>query len=144
MTERQYSAHEWLNESFRIMKSELRIKEEYAMKLKPDDGAIDYSKDRIQNSNPGSQEERIISYSMAMAEVDKVRAKILRTERERQKAINLLPRSDYRAILTARYLNHYSWKQISRKLNIAESYMYRKHLKALDEIYDLIPEVMEE
>lgn len=142
MTDRQYGAKEWLNEAYRLKTTELRIKEEYAEKLNPGDGAVDYSKDSVQSDRgKTAYEERLISYSMALEEVDKIKAKIYRIQRTRQVAIALLEDTDHRAILTARYLNQSSWKQISRQMNYSISQLKRIHLAALDGIYDYIPEV---
>lgn len=142
MTDKQYSAKEWLNEAYRIKTTELKIREEYAQKLSPSDGAIDYSKDSIQSDQQRSAyEERLISYSMTMEEVDKIRAKIFRIQRTRQRAISLLDDTDQRALLLARYINQMSWKQISKAMNYSITQLKRIHLAALDDIFDHISEV---
>lgn len=142
MTDRQYSAKEWLNEAYRIKTTELRIREEYAQKLSPSDGAIDYSKDSVQSDQQRSAyEERLISYSLAMEEVDKIQAKIFRIQRTRQKAITLLDDTDQRSLLIARYLNQMNWKQISKAMNYSITQLKRIHLAALEDIFDYISEV---
>ena len=142
MTDRQYSAKAWLNEAYRIKTTELRIREEYAQKLSPSDGAIDYSKDSVQSDQQRSAyEERLISYSLAMEEVDKIQAKIFRIQRTRQKAIALLDDTDQRSLLIARYLNQMNWKQISKAMNYSITQLKRIHLAALENIFDYIWEV---
>lgn len=142
MTDRQYSAKEWLNEAYRIKTTELRIREEYAEKLNPSDGAIDYSKDSVQSDRQRSAyEERLISYSLALEEVENIRARIFRIQRTRQKAIAFLTDTDQRSLLVARYLNQMNWKQISKAMNYSITQLKRIHLAALDEIYEYIPEV---
>lgn len=145
MTDRQYSAKEWLNEAYRIKTTELRIREEYAEKLNPSDGAVDYSKDSVQSDRQrSSYEERLISYSLALEEVDKIKARIFRIQRTRQKAIALLEDTDQRSLLIARYLNQLNWKTISKKMNYSVTQLKRIHLAALEDIYDKIREVDDE
>lgn len=145
MTDRQYSAKEWLNEAYRIKTTELRIREEYAEKLNPSDGAVDYSKDSVQSDRQrSSYEERLISYSLALEEVDKIKARIFRIQRTRQKAIALLDDTDQRSLLIARYLNQMNWKSISKTMNYSITQLKRIHLAALEDIYDKIREVDDE
>lgn len=140
MTDKQYSAHEWLNEAYWLEKTELKIKQEFADRLKPDDGAIDYSKDRIQNNNTSAQEERLISYSMACAEVDKVKVKIERIRRIRYRVIESVSKQEYRDILIARYLNQKRPLEIAKLIKRSERDYYRQRDKALDEVFELIKE----
>lgn len=141
MTDRQYAAKEWLNKAYRLSKTELKIKEEYAEKCKPDDGAVDCSKDRIQNSSSASaQEERLLTYAMACEAVDKVKAKIERIKRSRQKVIDMVPNDDYRILLTLRYLLNKPWKEVAKDMNYSVSHLINKHREALNEVYDYIKE----
>lgn len=143
MTDRQYSAKEWLNEAYRIKETELKIKTEIAEKLKPDDGAIDYSKDKIQNDSSKLMEERLLSYTMAVQDIEETEAKIERVNRTRIAAINKLKSSEDRAMLIRRYIHQYEWKSICRELGYSRMELYRRHMKALDEIFDYIKEVEE-
>lgn len=144
MNDKQYSAKTWLSEAWRIKKTELQIREEHAERLKPDDGAIDYSKDRIQNDSTSLQEEKLLSYTMAVQECDKIRAKIVKLNRSRLAAINLLDDSDERSLLIARYLQFCEWKSICRKLGYSRTELHRRHMKALENIYPKIKEVENE
>lgn len=143
MTDRQYSAKEWLNEAYRIKETELKAKEDEAERLKPDDGAIDYSKDRIQNNSSASQEERLISYTMAMQDIDETKAKIERVNRTRMRAINMLKYSEDRTLCIRRYIHQFDWRAIGKELGYSRTELYRRHLRALDEIFDYIKEVEE-
>lgn len=143
MTDTQYSAHEWLNEALWIEKTELKIKREYAEKIKPDDCAIDYSKDRIQNSSTSAQEDRLLTFVMACEAVEAIEKKIEDIKRVRQATIDSLESSEYRSILTARYLLRMKPKEIARELNYSERQFYRKRNRALDLVYDKIKEVEE-
>ena len=117
MTDKQYSAHEWLNEALWIEKTELKIKREYAEKIKPDDGAMDYSKDRVQNNSSGAQEDRLLTYTMACQAVEVIEKKIEDIKRIRQAMIDSLESSEYRSILTARYLLRMKPEDIAREMN---------------------------
>lgn len=141
MTDRQYSAHEWLNKAYWLERTELKSKIEYAEKCKPDDGAIDYSKDRIQNGSSGAQEDRLNTYVMACEVVDKTKARIERIKRDRQEVIEMIPSSRQRTLLTYRYLNQYSWDQISSDMNYSRRQLDRIWKKALDAAYEFIKEV---
>lgn len=141
MTDKQYSAHEWLNEAYWLEKTELKIKQEFADRLKPEGGVVDYSKDRIQNNNNTSaQEERLNSYSMACAEVDKVKVKIERIRRIRYRVIESVSKQEYRDILIARYLNQNRPLEIAKLIKRSERDYYRQRDKALDEVFELIKE----
>ena len=144
MNDRQYSAKTWLSEAWRIKKTELQIREEHAEKLKPDDGAMQYDKDRVQNDSSTLQEERLLSWTMAMQEVDNIKTKIVKIQRTRLAAINLLQDSDERSLLIARYLQFNEWKSICRKLGYSRTELHRRHMKALDNIFPLIKEVDDE
>ena len=87
MTDKQYSAHEWLNKAYWLEKTELKSKVEYAEKCKPDDGAIDYSKERVQNGSFGAQEDRLNTYAMACDVVDKTRVRIEKIRQSKQEVI---------------------------------------------------------
>lgn len=141
MTDKQYSAHEWLNEALWIEKTELKIKREYAEKIKPDDGAMDYSKDRVQNNSSGAQEDRLLTYTMACQAVEAIEKKIEDIKRIRQAMIDSLESSEYRSILTARYLLRMKPEDIAREMNYSERQFYRKRNRALDLVYDKIKEV---
>ena len=80
MTDNQYFAKTWLNKIYVVTRKELAAKEEIQAKLLASitSGAVDYSRERIQNSNPKGQEQRTISYAVATDEVEKVREKIAR------------------------------------------------------------------
>lgn len=157
MTDRIYAAKTWMNEPFRLMTSELRIRREHAEKLKPDDGALDYSKDRVQ-SDGSNYEEKLLSYSMACDEVNKLELKIIHLKRIRFLAINRLTDSQLRTILLDRYLNfkeiqsgkgkgriiRQSFNDIAEHIHFSARHTERLHDEALNQIYDIIPEVDDE
>lgn len=137
----QQEAKLWLNELYRMSKGELKEKQERAERLKPDDGAIDYSKDKIQNASTSSQEERLLNYSMAVAAVEKLKEKIGRAERERCEMIDKLADGYEREILYARHINFKNWNQIEKEKRISVSTAHRIYNRALEHIYPFIKEV---
>lgn len=141
MTDQQYFTKTWLNQVYIITRKELAAKEEIQAKILASitSGAVDYSKDRIQNNNPQAQEERMISYSQATDDVEKVREKIARLIRVRLEVINQVPDSVLRTILIERYLNQKSWKKIEESQGYSHQHMMNLHLKALTTISDFIP-----
>ena len=140
MTDKQYSAHEWLNKAYWLEKTELKSKVEYAEKCKPDDGAIDYSKERVQNDSFGAQEDRLNTYAMACDVVDKTRARIEKIRQSRQEVIEKISSSRQRTLLTYRYLNQYSWKHISGEMHYGKTQLDRIWKDALDSAYEFIKE----
>lgn len=143
MTERQYSAKEWFNEAYVLSMTELKAKEEYALKLMPTDLAMDYSKDKIQNSG-GGQEEKLLSWVMAMESVEKLRIRIDRIRCERIKVIEMVPDPRMRALLWERFINQKPWKAIQKVLNYSKTQTYNLYLESLDVAYDYIKEVDDE
>lgn len=140
MTEKQYSAHEWLNEAYWMEKTELRSLEETMERLKPDDGAIDYSKDRIQNGNSNAQQARLENYVIACENVDKLKTKIEHLKRTRQAVILSLEDSIKRTVLQDFYINRLKACAIGKRTGYAERTCYRIRDRALDEIYEKIKE----
>lgn len=141
MTDNQYFAKTWLNQVYAVTKRELAAKEEIQAKLLASitSGAVDYSKDRIQNNNPQGQEERMITYSQATADVEKVREKIAKLIRVRLEVINHVPDSVLRTILIERYINQKSWGWIEKSLQYSHDRIMVLHRKALEEVYRFIP-----
>ena len=141
MTDNQYFAKTWLNQVYVVTKRELAAKEEIQAKLLASitSGAVDYSKDRIQNNNPQGQEERMITYSQATADVEKVREKIAKLIRVRLEVINHVPDSVLRTILIERYINQKSWGWIEKNLQDSKPWLMKLHLKALEEVCRFIP-----
>ena len=141
MTDNQYFAKTWLNQVYVVTKRELAAKEEIQAKILASitSGAVDYSKDRIQNNNPQGQEERMITYSQATAEVEKVREKIAKLIRVRLEVINHVPDSVLRTILIERYINQKSWGWIEKNLQYSKPWLMKLHPKALEEVYRFIP-----
>lgn len=141
MTDNQYFAKTWLNQVYVVTKRELAAKEEIQAKLLASitSGAVDYSKDRIQNNNPQGQEERMITYSQATADVEKVREKIAKLIRVRLEVINHVPDSVLRTILIERYINQKSWGWIEKSLLYSRAHLLRLHLDALEEVCRFIP-----
>ena len=137
----QQEAKLWLNELYRMSKGELKEKEERAERLKPDDGAIDYSKDKIQNSCTSSQEERLLNYAMACQAVEKLKEKICKAERERCEIIEKLTDGYEREILYSRHINFKNWNQIEKEKRISVSTAHRIYNRALEHIYPFIKEV---
>lgn len=146
MTDLQYYAKTWLNQVYIVTRKELAAKEEIQAKILASitSGAVDYSKDRIQNNNPQAQEERMISYSQATDDVEKVREKIAKLIRVRLEVINMLPDSVMRTILIERYLNQKSWKRIEDSFSYSHAWTMKLHMKALEEISRFIPRSEEE
>ena len=141
MTDNQYFAKTWLNKIYVVTRKELAAKEEIQAKLLASitSGAVDYSRERIQNSNPKGQEQRTISYAVATDEVEKVREKIARLIRSRLEVINMVPDSIMRTILIERYINQKTWGWIEKNFNYSHAWLMKLHLKALDEISQFIP-----
>lgn len=146
MTDLQYYAKTWLNQVYIVTRKELAAKEEIQAKILASitSGAVDYSKDRIQNNNPQAQEERMISYSQATDDVEKVREKIAKLIRVRLEVINMLPDSVMRTILIERYLNQKSWKKIEDSFSYSHAWTMKLHKKSLEEISRFIPSSEEE
>lgn len=146
MTDLQYYAKTWLNQVYIVTKKELAAKEEIQSKILASitSGAVDYSKDRIQNNNPQAQEERVISYAQATDDVERVREKIAKLIRVRLEVINMLPDSVMRTILIERYLNQKSWKRIEDSFSYSHAWTMKLHMKALEEISRFIPRNEEE
>ena len=140
MTDKQYSAHEWLNKAYWLEKTELKSKVDYAEMCKPDDGAIDYSKIRVQNDSFGAQQERLNTYAMACELLDKTRARIEKIRQSRQEVIENISSSRQRTLLTYRYLNQHSWKQISGEMHYGKTQLDRIWKDALDSAYEFIKE----
>lgn len=140
MTDKQHSAHEWLNKAYWLEKTELKSKVDYAEMCKPDDGAIDYSKIRVQNDSFGAQEGRLNTYAMACEVVDKTRARIEKIKQSRQEVVEKISSSRQRTLLTYRYLNQYSWKQISGEMHYGKTQLDRIWKDALDSAYEFIKE----
>ena len=140
MTNKQYSAHEWLNKAYWLEKTELKSKVDYAEMCKPDDGAIDYSKIIVQNDSFGAQEERLNTYAMACEVVDKTRARIEKIKQSRQEVVEKVSSSRQRTLLTYRYLNQHSWKQISGEMHYGKTQLDRIWKDALDSAYEFIKE----
>ena len=140
MTDKQYSAHEWFNKAYWLEKTELKSKADYAEMCKPDDGAIDYSKERVQNDSFGAQEERLNTYAMACDVVDKTRARIEKIRQTRQDVVEKISSSRQRTLLTYRYLNQHSWKQISGEMHYGKTQLDRIWKDALDSAYEFIKE----
>ena len=140
MTDKQYSAHEWLNKAYWLEKAELKSKVDYAEMCKPDDGAIDYSKIRVQNDSFGAQEERLNTYAMACEVVDKTRARIEKIKQSRQEVVEKISSSRQRTLLTYRYLNQHSWKQISGEMHYGKTQLDRIWKDALNSAYEFIKE----
>lgn len=140
MTDNQYFAKTWLNKIYVVTRKELAAKEEIQAKLLASitSGAVDYSRERIQNSNPKGQEQRTISYAVATDEVEKVREKIARLIRSRLEVINMVPDSIMRTILIERYINQKTWGWIEKNFNYSHAWLMKLHLKALDEISQFI------
>jgi len=141
MTDKQYFAKTWLNQVYIVTRRELAAKEEIQAKILAaiTSGAVDYSKDRIQNNNPQAQEERMISYAQATDDVEKVREKIAKLIRIRLEVINMVTDSVLRTLLIERYLNQKSWGWIEKNFNYSHAWLMKLHLKALDEISQFIP-----
>jgi len=141
MTDNQYFAKTWLNKIYVVTRKELAAKEEIQAKLLASitSGAVDYSRERIQNSNPKGQEQRVISYSMVTSEVERVREKIAKLIRIRLEVINMVPDSVMRTILIERYINQKTWGWIEKNFNYSHAWLMKLHLKALDEISQFIP-----
>lgn len=141
MTDKQYFAKTWLNQVYIVTRRELAAKEEIQAKILASitSGAVDYSKDRIQNNNPQAQEERVISYAQATDDVEKVREKIAKLIRIRLEVINMVTDSVLRTLLIERYLNQKSWGWIEKSFSYSHPHVMRIHLQALDEISQFIP-----
>ena len=141
MTDKQYYAKCWLNQVYIVTKRELAAKEEVQARILASitSGAVDYSKDRIQNNNPQGQEDRVITYAQATDDVEKVREKIARLIRIRLEVINMVPDSVLRTLLIERYINQKSWGWIETSLVYSHQRIMQLHLKALTDISDLIP-----
>ena len=58
--------------------------------------------------------------------------------------IEMVPEDEYRTLLTLRYLLNKQWKEITKDLNYSRSHVLRKHLKALNSVYDYIKESEED
>lgn len=142
MTNKQYFAKTWLSQIYIVTRKELAAKEEIQARLLTSitSGAIDYSKERIQNDNPHGHEERLLSYVQATDDVEKVREKIARLTRIRLEVINMVPDSILRAILIERYINQKSWGWIEKCFSYSHPHIMRIHLQALDEISRFIPQ----
>lgn len=141
VTDKQYFAKCWLNQIYIVTKRELAAKEEVQARILASitSGAVDYSKDRIQNNNPQGQENRVITYAQATDDVEKVREKIARLIRVRLEVINMIPDSVLRTLLIERYINQKSWGWIETALVYSHQRMMELHLKALAAVADLIP-----
>lgn len=141
MTDKQYYAKTWLNQVYIVTRRELAAKEEVQARILASitSGAVDYSKDRIQNNNPQGQEDRVITYAQATDDVEKVREKIARLIRVRLEVINQVPDSVLRTILIERYLNQKSWKKIEQLFGYSERQIQRHHLNGLTLVSDFIP-----
>lgn len=145
MTDLQYYAKTWLNQIYIVTRRELAAKEEIQARLLASitSGAVDYSKDRIQNNNPQGQEERVLSYAQATDDVEKVREKIARLIRVRLEVINMVPDSILRTILIERYINQKNWKWIETTLAYSHQRMMELHLRALEDVSRFIPKEVE-
>lgn len=141
MNDKQYYAKKWLNEIYVLSHTELAEKEEILAKTEAaiTGGAIDYSKDKIQSDNAKSQEQRQITYSLIMSQVEEIKEKIALLESTRISAIDKVNDSTLRALLLARYINQKPWNDICNVLGYSYRHIQRLHLVALDKIAEFIP-----
>ncbi len=137
---REYQVKSWLNKVYEVTQKELAAKMEVKEKLFAmiTNGALDYSKERVQSSEVTGQEKRTIAYSEAAESVDRVKEKIAGLISERLMVINKVPGSEYRTILIQRYINTKNWGEIAGSMSYSVRHCHRLFDEAIKRIAPIV------
>lgn len=144
--DREYYVKSWLNKVYEVTKKELAAKIEVRDRLfgSITSGAVDYSKDRVQNSSTSGQEVKTVAYAAAAEDVDKVNDKIAGLIMERMKLINMVSGSAHRTVLIQRYINTKKWKEIAESMNYSVSHCKKIFDEAIKKITPIVEDYLKE
>lgn len=143
MTEREERAKEWLNRNYGIA-LEIQAIQRRLERMNADLEKVTRPlklKEVIEANNPGnSQEDRLADYIDMSDDLSKQLTTLMRLDAETKRVINMVDSPILRAILTERYINRLSWKQITKVVHFEQSRLFDYHRQALDAVLPFIPE----
>ena len=140
MTDKQAAAKDWLN------RNQYKHDEIRALYLKLEDmrsGSVKAvsipDADKVQTQpNPKRGENYILSIVTFEEMIKRKEKEMHASDLETGRAIDKLPKANERTLLIYRYLMYLPWPQISKKMGYAESYLYKLHEDALENIAEVI------
>lgn len=140
MTDKQAAAKDWLN------RNQYKHDEIQALYMKLEDMRAGQLKavsvpdaDKVQTQPDPKRGENFILSIVAFEEMIKRKEKEMHaSDLETGRAIDKLADTKERTLLIYRYLMYLPWPQISKKMGYAESYLYKLHEDALENIANLI------
>lgn len=137
------NAKEFLSQAYRLNDLIRSNEQEIAdlNELKCSLGGIDYSKDRVQTSS--SSDAGFTKIVAKIADLERV----IREDTERmlslkfgiREAINQVPDNEHKLVLKLRYLNFYSWSDVSKVVGVSERSAVRIHDAAIK--FVIVPEI---
>ena len=143
MTEREERAKAWLNRNYGIA-LEIQAIQRRLERMNADLEKVTRPlkiKEVIEANNPGNaQEDRLADYIDMSEEFSKQLTMLMRLDEETKAVINNVDSPMLRAILTERYINRLSWKQISDVVRFEQSRLFDYHRQALCAVMPYIPE----
>jgi len=143
MTEREERAKAWLNRNYGIA-LEIQAIQRRLERMNADLEKVTRPlkiKEVIEANNPGNaQEDRLADYIDMSDDLAKRLTYLMRLDAETKAVINKMDSPMLRAILTERYINRLSWKQIAGIVHFEQSRLFDYHRQALDAVLPFIPE----
>ena len=143
MTEREERAKAWLNRNYGIA-LEIQAIQRRLERMNADLEKVTRPlkiKEVIEANNPGNaQEDRLADYIDMSDDLSKQLVMLMRLDEETKAVINKMDSPMLRAILTERYINRLSWKQIAGIVHFEQSRLFDYHRQALDAVLPFIPE----
>ena len=141
-----YHVRSWLNKVYDVTEKELAAKVEVKERLfgMITNGAIDYSKDRVQSSSVTGQEQKTVAYAAASADVEKVENKIAGLIKERMELINKVDGSMHRTVLIHRYINLKKWGELAHEMDYSTKQAQRIFDEAIEKIAPIVEDYLKE
>lgn len=136
MTDKQYQAKRWLSRCYELNR-EIKILEDQleVIRQRVNNAVGRYEASEVQTSRGRGLREDLIGEVIELE--DRIQSRLtelLAEDNLTSEAINEVDNSVIRAILTARYVNRYSWTKIERLYNYSHAHIMRIHLQGLDSI----------
>lgn len=135
----KYDAKTYLKEIREKRQHIERLKERRAaLHLDVSFGGMDYSADRIQNSQKNKLEEAAVKLYERIERIDKTIARLSVEIDDRIESIEALQNDNYREILFKRYVEGKSFEEISVEMKYVYNYTCNLHGEALKKLSNVL------
>ena len=127
---RRLNAISWLDDELKILDAKI---ERYEVMTQGH--AIRYDVDKVQTSPGDPVSEAMAKLYELMTQRSKMQARMIKAVAAATDLIDQVTDSKGRLILHYRYIDCMSWRGISKRAGYSESWVFKLHDQAIDEIY---------